>query len=157
MIAALFGLIRGRRHLAGHNLGAPMPTLDDFRDHGGQPHLAWGRLEDLREYCFLCDVRLSAENRTGEDVLPKWLQRRFQLRGTATLRLLNATNLPYSAVLIPCCRTCNNEWLSRGENKVQAAFGAGYEAVVALDPDLLYMLDMQIRSSTVQPSVGHRA
>lgn len=115
-----------------------MPTLDDFSKSRGQPHLAWGRVEDLRDHCFLCDVRLTPQNRTGEDVLPKWLQRRFQLRGTATLRLLNATNLPYSAVLIPCCRTCNNEWLSRGENKVQAAFGSGYEAVVALNPDLLY-------------------
>lgn len=115
-----------------------MPTLDDFRNTGGQPHLAWSRLEDLADHCFLCDVRLTPENRTGEDVLPKWLQRRFQLRGTATLRLLNATNLPYTAVLIPCCRTCNNEWLSRAENSVQAAFKAGYEGVVALDPDLLY-------------------
>lgn len=115
-----------------------MPTLDDFGKNRGQPHLAWGRLEDLRDHCFLCDVRLTPQNRTGEDVLPKWLQRRFQLRRTATLRLLNATNLRYSAVLIPCCATCNNEWLSRGENKVQVAFSAGYEAVVALDPDLLF-------------------
>jgi len=120
-------------------MGRPdMPTLDDIKNTHGQPHLAWGRLDDLPDHCFLCDVRLTPQNRTGEDVLPRWLQRMFQLPANATLRLLNATNLRYSAVLIPCCRTCNNEWLSRGESKVAAAFKAGYDAVVALDPDLLY-------------------
>jgi len=115
-----------------------MPTIDDIKDTNGQPHLAWARREGLRDHCFLCDVPLTPENRTGEDVLPKWLQRAFGLHQNARLRLLNATSLRYTAVRIPSCKTCNNEWLSKAENKVQVAFMAGYDAVVALDPDLLY-------------------
>lgn len=115
-----------------------MPTIDDIKNTDGQPHLAWARVEGLADHCFLCDVPLTPENRTGEDVLPKWLQRAFGLHANSRLRLLNATNLRYTAVRIPCCKTCNNEWLSKAEQKVQAAFKAGYEAVAALDPDLLY-------------------
>jgi hypothetical protein len=115
-----------------------MPTIDEIAQAGGQPHLAWARLEGLRDHCFLCDADLVDGERTDEHVLPKWLQRRFELHSGSTLRLLNETSLRYPDARIPCCRTCNNEWLSRAEKRVMAAFEAGYDAVVDLDPDLLF-------------------
>jgi hypothetical protein len=115
-----------------------VPSIEDIKANHGQPHLAWGRLESLADHCFLCDIPLTSENRTGEDVLPRWLQRMFRLQANATLRLLNGTGLRYAAIRIPCCSTCNNEWLSRAENEVRRAFSAGHEAVADLDPDLLY-------------------
>jgi hypothetical protein len=115
-----------------------MPTIKEIAATGGQPHLAWARLEGLSDHCFLCDEPLTPKNRSGEDVLPKWLQRFFGLHSGATLRLLNATSLRYPAARIPCCKTCNNEWLSKAEKLVRSAFTTGYEAVTALDPDLLY-------------------
>jgi hypothetical protein len=117
-----------------------VPTFDQIKQTNGQPHLAWARQADLPEHCFLCDAPLTPANQTVEHVFPKWLLKNHGLAksGRSSVKLLNKTDLPYRQATIPCCRSCNNEWLSRAEAQVGAAFEAGYEAVAALDPDLLY-------------------
>lgn len=70
--------------------------------------------------CFLCSCEINDENRTREDVVPQWCQRSFGLRGqSAALVLRNGTSIRYRQVLVPCCNTCNNEYLSQLENRVR--------------------------------------
>ncbi|MCX5237566.1 hypothetical protein OG824_20395 [Streptomyces prunicolor] len=88
--------------------------------------------------CFLCGVVLEAATRTDEHVFPQWLLRRFDLY-RETVNLLNGTSMPYARMLIPCCRVCNNEYLSRLEEKVSKAFETGPEAVAALDRATLFL------------------
>lgn len=100
------------------------------------------RLHRLSEFafhnrCFLCGRRL-AEDRTDEDVIPRWVQREFGL-GRAHLKLLNGTSIPYSQLKIPCCGPCNNEYLSRLENMVYRAWSDGYEAFSRLDRASLHV------------------
>lgn len=86
--------------------------------------------------CFLCGAHLD-ENRTGEHVFPKWLQKRHNL-WDEHLSLLNQTFISYRLLTVPCCSTCNNEHLSRLESEVKTAFFEGYEAVRDLPPLTLY-------------------
>lgn len=66
------------------------------------------------EFCFIC----SKEARTDEHVIPKWLQKRFNLWDDKIL-LPNQTTIPYRQLTIPCCKICNNKILSPIENAVQ--------------------------------------
>lgn len=88
--------------------------------------------------CFLCGVALTDAIRTDEDVFPKWLLAEFNL-WNARLDLLNGTSIKYSQLKIPCCKTCNNEFLSRIENTVRNAYVAGFDAFAALDRDVLFL------------------
>jgi hypothetical protein len=88
--------------------------------------------------CFLCGIDLTSETRTDEDVFPRWLLGEFNI-WNARLDLLNGTSIKYAQLKIPCCGTCNNEFLSRIENKVRTAYAGGYEAVCALDRDILFL------------------
>jgi hypothetical protein len=66
------------------------------------------------ERCFICGR--NAESR--EHVIPKWLQRRFDLWGQR-LRLPNKTSIPYSKIMVPACRRCNSEIYGRLEKEVR--------------------------------------
>lgn len=91
-----------------------------------------------RSACFLCGVRITKRNSSDEHVLPKWVLNRFDLWDTK-LRLLNGTFLPYRRMTIPCCKTCNGTHLSRIEEQVRTAVTQGFEAVDALDPQVLFL------------------
>src|SRR6266542_1945856 len=73
-----------------------------------------------RATCFLCGVRLGRLNRSDEDVIPRWVQREFQL-GDQQIETFNHTFIKYRELKIPCCRKCNNEHLSRLEQLVATA------------------------------------
>jgi hypothetical protein len=88
--------------------------------------------------CFLCSAPLRSKNRSDEHVFPKWLQNRFNL-WNQRLDLINLTTIPYKQLTIPCCKTCNNEHLSKLENAVGEAVAQGPEAVDRLPPATLYM------------------
>lgn len=92
--------------------------------------------------CFLCGKRL-VDKSHGEHVFPKWLQQRFGL-SNETLTLLNGTTIAYRKLKIPCCKTCNNEHLSRIENTVQRAFDKGFAAVNKLDRLTLFLWTAKI-------------
>lgn len=91
-----------------------------------------------RSICLLCGRRLGTRNRSDEDVVPKWVQREFEL-GNQLLHLPNNTTIRYRQLRIPCCRECNNEHLSRIEQRVEQAVQSGPEAVKALDPLVLFL------------------
>lgn len=84
------------------------------------------------DHCFLCGMELTAENRSDEHVLPKWLLQDFQLHNLE-LNLLNGTTIRYRSLTIPCCRECNGFWLSQIENQVATAIRAGVDTVRDLE------------------------
>src|SRR5580704_9225452 len=86
-----------------------------------------------KSICFLCGCRLGKRNATEEHIFPKWLQARFNL-WNEQLTLLNGTTMPYRALRVPCCSTCNNEHLSQIEDKVRSAVERGPRSVNRLDP-----------------------
>lgn len=88
--------------------------------------------------CFLCGRRLGSRSRTEEHVIPKWVQKRFELWNTR-LTLLNGTTIPYHQLTVPCCLNCNGTFLNQIEEKVSLAVSDGYEAVAALDRHVLFL------------------
>lgn len=86
--------------------------------------------------CFLCGSQAAAISQ--EHVFPKWLQHRYDL-WNESIGLLNETTIHYRSLLIPCCSRCNNEDLSRLEQTIAAAVGAGYEAASSVDKYSLYL------------------
>jgi hypothetical protein len=70
------------------------------------------------------------------------------------LSLLNRTDIPYRQLEIPCCKECNECWLSPVEDQESQAFRAGAAAVEALDETVLCLfffagLDLLRRTSFV--------
>jgi hypothetical protein len=93
--------------------------------------------------CFLCDVELTtgvaAENRaTDEDVFPEWLQRRFDL-SDKYVPLKNGNRCKYSELLIPACQKCNNEYMSRIEERVARALDGDFKRFLQLRKEDLYI------------------
>lgn len=93
---------------------------------------------DPRNRCFLCGTDLSVVGKTDEHVVPRWVQRRYDL-WSQKLTLLNGTAIPYSQLTVPCCSSCNNDHLSRIEDSLSATVDRGRSAVVALGPKLLFL------------------
>lgn len=96
----------------------------------------FSKLELEENACFLCGTK--APPITQEHVFPKWLQTRHDL-WNQTLGLLNQTLIPYRSLKIPCCPICNQQDLSRLENRISSAVSAGYGACVGLDPQDIYL------------------
>ncbi len=88
--------------------------------------------------CFLCDCKLTEENKTVEHVIPKWVLHQFNL-WDEQITLLNGTFLPYRFLTIPCCFEYNNLHLSPFENKIRAAFEGGYEEFLKIDKETLFL------------------
>lgn len=65
--------------------------------------------------CFLCGAQPTSGK--GEHVIPKWLQKRFNL-WDSKLGLLNGSLLPYRNLRVPACATCNGEVLGKTETYV---------------------------------------
>lgn len=65
--------------------------------------------------CFACGGDPTTGQ--GEHVVPRWVQRRFDLFDQM-LTLLNGTRLPYRQLTIPCCEKCNNGFLRDIEDAV---------------------------------------
>ena len=64
--------------------------------------------------CFLCGKKL--KRKTVEHVFPKWLMNDFDL-WDQKITLLNQTKINYRQLIIPCCKECNNVYLSKVEKK----------------------------------------
>ena len=65
--------------------------------------------------CFACGGK--ADDGVGEHVIPRWVQRRFDL-SSKLLTLINGTRIPYRQLTVPCCLSCNNGFLREIENGV---------------------------------------
>jgi hypothetical protein len=88
-----------------------------------------------QNHCFLCGREL-AKN-TDEHIFPKWLQHKFNL-WDQSITLLNRTIIPYRMLKIPCCNTCNNEYLSQLENDISIAVDGGYDSFIQLDEGKIF-------------------
>ena len=91
-----------------------------------------------RNRCFLCGADLLVVGRTDEHVVPRWVQRRYDL-WTQQVVLLNGTSIPYSQLTVPCCSACNSIHLSAVEDSLSATVDLGRKAVVALEPKTLFL------------------
>lgn len=102
-------------------------------------------------FCFLCHRTLVSGGRrraageqidgtvaTEEDVIPKWLMRRFNL-GDATASMPNGQLQGYGRRKVPCCFECNQRMSTELERPVATAVTAGVDAVRSLDPGTLLM------------------
>jgi hypothetical protein len=86
--------------------------------------------------CFLCGT--PEPPITQEHVFPKWVQTRHDL-WNQTLGLLNQTQIPYRSLRIPCCSICNQEDLSKLENRISSAVAEGYSGCLQLSPHDIYL------------------
>lgn len=77
--------------------------------------------------CFLCAKELNEKNSTQEHVIPKWMQRRYDL-WNQQLFLPNRTCLRYRQLTVPCCKECNGRF-GELEGRVKRAVDAGATAV----------------------------
>ncbi|HDR7388333.1 TPA: hypothetical protein QCX13_001555 [Bacillus toyonensis] len=89
------------------------------------------------KHCFLCGVELNDINGTQEHVIPKWLQKKYNL-WHQTLTLQNNTKIQYRQLTIPCCKICNNVHLSVIEDKVKNAVNVGYDEFIKLDEKTIF-------------------
>lgn len=92
-----------------------------------------------KDRCFLCGVKLDSTNRTVEHIVPKWIQKKFNL-WDERITLLNGSTISYRNLTIPCCQNCNNNHLNRKiEIKIRRAVEEGIDSLKALDKNLVFM------------------
>jgi hypothetical protein len=108
-------------------------------------------LDDDR--CFLCGVKLTEATRTAEHVIPKWLQRRYEL-WNQRLELVNGSSMPYRHATVPACHTCNNGPLHALEDEVSVAFAAGRVGVEELAPMRLWQWLLKLSYGLIR--IEHR-
>lgn len=71
--------------------------------------------------CFLCGGPPTKGK--GEHVVPRWLQKRFDL-WDQKLTLLNGTRIPYRDIRVPACEGCNSRILGKTETYVSGLRGS---------------------------------
>ncbi|WP_105968431.1 hypothetical protein [Streptomyces geranii] len=131
----------------------------------GVDYLPWEGQGLRDDECFVCTVRLSETDRTVEDVVPRWMQREIMppRHPKPQVLLPNLSPITPRRILIPACKSCNNEHLSRVEIALSKAFQEGADAVRALPERTLrvwaakiaYGLrrnDMRLRSNQRDPA-----
>lgn len=94
------------------------------------------KLEDLTNRCFMCRKPLDDDNRSDEDVNPKWLMRRYHLWDQSIV-IPNGSTMPYRMFKVPCCKKCNNEKMSAMENAIKKGVEGGFQEFIKLDRDLV--------------------
>jgi len=83
--------------------------------------------------CFCCLRGVDqVGSLTQEDVFPRWLLRRFPQLATETYNYFGSVPVKLSAIKIPACGSCNNEYLSAYlEKRISQACGS-YEVAIQL-------------------------
>jgi len=122
--------------------------------------------EDMKfsyDFCFLCGVDLK-DSKSKEHVFPKWLLNKYNLWNDR-FELLNRTTIPYHKLTIPCCFECNNNHLSKMEQKFENAVNDGYDTFEKLDEIIIYQWlskifygilfkELSLRSDITDPQSG---
>jgi hypothetical protein len=67
-----------------------------------------------RENCFICGKPATSV----EHVIPKWLQRKYNL-WNETIEIPNLTTITYKQLVVPACKKCNNEVYGKLEEKIK--------------------------------------
>jgi len=110
----------------------PAPFTIDSQPHEPTPSIPGAILEDVEAYCFICKKKLrrsrtaNAGDYTKEDVFPQWLVEKFELENEY-LDFPDGGSEKYPDILVPCCRTCNNKWMSQVEQRISEAVKAADE------------------------------
>lgn len=86
--------------------------------------------------CFLCGKPLT-DDRSNEHIFPKWILNKYNLWDTEIV-LLNRTTIPYRNLTVPCCQSCNTEFLSPVENMISTHLQGGYSQFVQLERIRIY-------------------
>jgi hypothetical protein len=107
------------------------------------------------QHCFLCGEKLDDINNSLEHVFPKWLQRRHDL-WNQSLTLPNKSMIKYRQLTVPCCKKCNNEYLSDMEKRIETAFSSGADGVRNLDSTIIYKWVMKIFYSLMYKDLSLR-
>lgn len=66
-----------------------------------------------KENCFIC----GKPAKTVEHIIPKWLQRKFNL-WDQKITIPNQTTITYKQLVVPACKRCNNEVYGKLEDRV---------------------------------------
>lgn len=93
-----------------------------------------------QEWCFICGRHIpeGSSDRTVEHVFPKWLLKELDLWNSSVSQI-DGRRLAYRRLTVPCCVTCNGVDLSPIENRVKAAYLAGFEDFTRLDRRDLFL------------------
>lgn len=95
--------------------------------------------------CFLCGN--NCNSKTAEHIFPKWLQKRFNL-WDEKLNISNGTDIPYRLLTVPCCSECNNEHLSRLEEKFKRLLDRSFENLNLEDEKTIFQWTGKILYAT---------
>lgn len=88
---------------------------------------SWFKRENNNsDLCFLCGRDLNQDNRSNEHIFPKWVLKKFDL-WDKKINLLNDSTFNYSKAVIPCCKSCNNDYLSQLESGIKYSFDQGFD------------------------------
>jgi len=87
--------------------------------------------------CFLCGEDINENSLTSEHVIPRWLQKRFNLWDQRII-LLNQTSCPYRYLKIPCCKRCNNVYLKPIEDELKLRFESGFKEFKKINKEILF-------------------
>lgn len=67
-----------------------------------------------KDNCFICGNPATSV----EHIIPKWLQRKFNL-WDAKIEISNLTTVTYKQLVVPACKSCNNEIYGKLEDRVR--------------------------------------
>src|SRR5260221_14627926 len=81
--------------------------------------------------CLLCADPLTAESSTEEHVIPKWVQKKYDL-WNESLGLLNDTSIQYRQLTVPTSKRFNNNTISKVEPTLKVAILSVSGAVIPL-------------------------
>jgi hypothetical protein len=107
----------------------PAPFTFDSEAHAPIPPTPGAILEAIEATCFICKKKLrrsrtaNAGDYTKEDVFPQWLVEKFELENEY-LDFPDGGSAKYPDILVPCCSTCNNKWMSQVERRISEAVKA---------------------------------
>lgn len=85
--------------------------------------------------CFFTGNPVSASDKIS--VFPEWVLDRYQLRDKY-MGMLNWNRVKYGELFLPCYPLAVDK-LNSLENQVREAFEAGFESVIQLDPDVIFL------------------
>lgn len=100
-----------------------------------------------RDHCFICGRPLTSRRNTNnetmskptkEHIFPKWMLKSANIFDTNTT-FYNGQLNKYNRITIPCCKQCNGIDYSQIESSIRKAFTAGYEKVITLPKETLYV------------------
>lgn len=104
-----------------------------------QPRPAYDLREFQADKCFLCGIRVrKGENRSDEHIFPKWLVNAAGIWNDK-LTLLNETQIHYRSLVVPCCKSCNTQKLSKFEKQLEQAYRRGFAAFARLPATTLWL------------------